>query len=71
VSPGQEPAKKYLNYILDYFILSTLSTFLTYTEDFSYLPNRVHLEELRSFVGDTHLKVLYQLNLDAAVFRGN
>ena len=38
---------------------------------YSYLPNGVHLEKLRGFVGDTHLKVLHQLNLDTAVFRGN
>jgi hypothetical protein len=36
-----------------------------------YLSNRVHLEKLRSFVGNTHLKIWNQLNLDAGVFSGN
>ena len=32
-----------------------------------YLPKGIHLDKLRGFVRDTHLKVLDQLNLDTAV----
>jgi hypothetical protein len=38
---------------------------------YGYLSNRVHLEKLRSFVGDTHLKIWNLLNLDTDIFSGN
>jgi hypothetical protein len=41
-----------------------------FSEDdfYAYLPNGIHLEKLRSLVGDTHLKVFGQVNIDATVF---
>jgi len=36
-----------------------------------YLPKGVHLKKLRGLVGDTHLKILCQLNLNPTVFCSN
>ena len=36
-----------------------------------YLPKGVHLKKLRGLVGDTHLKIHCQLNLNPTVFCSN